>query len=82
MKLRLRRKYSKRLVKCIKQPLEVPASLNECWSMDFMSDALTDGRNARVFNVIDDCSREALVINAGLSYQVIAVIETMEQSKE
>jgi putative transposase len=28
--------------------------------MDFMSDALGDGRRFRVFNVIDDFSRECL----------------------
>jgi len=27
--------------------------------MDFMNDALTDGRKVPVFNVIDDCNREA-----------------------
>lgn len=82
MKLSLRRKHKKRLVKCVKQPLEVSALLNECWSMDFMSDALTDGRKVSVFNVIDDCNREALVINAGLSYPVRALFETLEQLKE
>ena len=30
-----------------------------------MSDALIDGRKLRVFNVIDDCNREAIAINAG-----------------
>lgn len=53
MKLSLRRKHKKRLVKHVKQPLETPSKLNVCWSMDFMSDALTDGRKLRVFNVID-----------------------------
>ncbi|MDW5287858.1 IS3 family transposase [Formosa sp. PL04] len=82
MKLSLRRKHKKRLVKREKQPLEVPATLNECWSMDFMSDVLTDGRKVRVFNVIDDCNREAIAINAGLSYPARAVVETLEHLKE
>ena len=54
MKLSLRRRHKKRLVKRVKQPLETPSKLNECWSIDFMSDALTDGRKVRVFNVIDN----------------------------
>jgi putative transposase len=82
MKLSLRRKHKKRLIKRIKQPLETPLALNECWSMDFMSDVLTDGRKVRVFNVIDDCNREAVAINAGLSYPARAVVETLEQLKE
>ena len=47
-----------------------------------MSDTLTDGRKVRVFNVIDDCNREALVIDAGLSYPARAVVETLENIKE
>ncbi|EKB06342.1 hypothetical protein HMPREF9711_00714 [Myroides odoratimimus CCUG 3837] len=60
MKLSLRRKHKKRLITIVKQPLETPQILNECWSMDFMSDLLTDGRKVRVFNVLDDCNREAI----------------------
>lgn len=47
-----------------------------------MSDALTDGRKVRVFNVIDDCNREAIAINASLSYPSRAVVETLERLKE
>ena len=32
--------------------------------MGFMSDALTYGIKARVFNVINDCNREAITIKA------------------
>ena len=32
--------------------------VNECWSMDFVSDRLSDGRAFRILNVMDDCSRE------------------------
>ena len=82
MKLSLRRKHKKRLVKRVKLPLEVSVVLNDCWSMDFMSGALTDGRKVRVFNVIDDCNREALAINARLSYPARAVLETLECLKQ
>jgi len=82
MKLSLRCKHKKRLVKRVKQPLETPSSLNECCSLGFMSDALTDGRKVRVFNVIDDCNRETLAVDAGLSYPARVVIETVEHLKE
>ncbi len=77
MKLKLRCKHKKRIIQRIKTPLEVPVKLNECWNMDFMSDSLTDGRKLRVLNVIDDCNREALAIEAGLTYPAKAVIETL-----
>ena len=82
MKLKLRRKHKKRLPSRVKLPLETPSELNVCWSMDFMSDTLTDGRKVRIFNVIDDCNREALAIDPGLSYPARAVVETLEQLKE
>ena len=78
MKLTLRRKHKKRVIKRVKQPLLLPTELNECWSIDFMSDTLTDGRKVRILNVIDDCNREALVIQAGLSYPARALVETLE----
>ena len=82
MRLKLRRKRKKRIITRVKQPLEAPTQLNECWSMDFMSDVLTDGRKVRVFNVIDDCNREALTVQIGLSYPARAVVETLTNLKE
>ena len=82
MKLSLRRKHKKRPIKRIKMPLESPLKLNECWSVDFMSDALTDGRSVRIFNIIDDCNREALAVSANITYPARAVIETLENLKE
>ncbi len=40
--------------------LAIPQGPNQRWSLDFMSDALEDGRRFRVPNVIDDFSRECL----------------------
>lgn len=82
MKLSLRRKDKKRIIKRVRQPLETPKDLNECWSIDFMSDTLTDGRKLRVLNILDDCNREALAVGAGLSYPARALVETLENLKE
>src|SRR5690606_11156525 len=82
MKLKLRRKHKKRIQGRVKTPLETPEVLNHCWSMDFMSDVLTDGRKVRIFNVIDDCNREALAIDAGLNYPARQVVETLEKIEE
>ena len=35
------------------------------WSMDFVSDALFDGRRLRALTVVDAFTREALAIDAG-----------------
>ena len=64
MKLGMRRRHKKRVPTRIQQPLETPGCLNEVWSMDFMSDSLSDGRRVRMFNVIDDYNREALAVEA------------------
>jgi len=39
-------------------PMVVPSRANERWSMDFVSDQLSDGRRFRVLNIVDDYSRE------------------------
>ena len=40
--------------------MTIPQEPNQRWSLDCVSDALTDGRRFRVFCVIDDFSRECL----------------------
>lgn len=55
--LQVRTKRRKKLHRP-RQPLEVPQSVNERWSMDFVSDQLANGRRFRVLNVVDDFSRE------------------------
>jgi hypothetical protein len=34
--------------------LSVPVTINQVWSMDFISDSLRDGRSFRTFNLLDD----------------------------
>ena len=61
LELNLRIKPRKRLVRAKPEPLAVPDQPNQCWSMDFMHDQLSDGRSVRLFNVIDDFNREAVM---------------------
>ncbi len=42
----------------------VPERPNERWSLDFVSDAFTDGRRFRVLAIVDDFSRECLALVA------------------
>jgi putative transposase len=65
--LQLPKRRRKRLRSVRRQPLMKAQAVNVRWSMDFMSDALADGRRFRVFNVLDDFSRECLAIEAGTS---------------
>lgn len=55
--LQVRTKKRKKLQRP-RQPMEVPLAINERWSMDFVSDQLSNGRRFRILNVVDDYSRE------------------------
>ena len=50
-------------------PMTIPRDANQRWSLDFVSDTLTDGRRFRILCVIDDFSRECLatVVDNSLS---------------
>ena len=82
MKLNLRRKPKKRLPAGLKRELFQPTSMNEVWSIDFMSDSLWNGRKIRLLNVIDDYNREILWIETDSSLPTHRVIRTLEVLKE
>ena len=68
MKLIIRRRAKKRLPERAKLELSLPTAPNQMWSLDFMCDALTDGRKFRLLNVIDDFNRESLAIEVDTSF--------------
>ena len=78
LKLNIRRRYKKRLPARVKQALFQPVSINEAWSIDFMSDSLWDGRKFRVLNIIDDYNREMLAMEADFSLPALRVIRVLE----
>ena len=82
MRLNKRRKHKRRLPARNPAPLAVPEAVNQCWSVDFMSDALWDGRRFRTFNVVDDYNREALAIEIDLSLPSPRVVRELERIAE
>ena len=77
-----RQKRRRRLPEAMRKPLEQPKTLNEVWSMDFMSDSLEDGRTFRVLNIIDDCNRECLCTQGSISYPTLRVLRRLQELKE
>ena len=79
LKLNHRRIGKKRLPPRTPSPLAVPGRMNQNWSMDFMSDALWNGRRFRTFNVVDDFNREILAIEIDLNLPAARVIRVLER---
>lgn len=50
---------------------------DQCWSMDFVSDALADGRRFRALTIVDNYSRESVAIEAGASLTGQHVVEVL-----
>lgn len=55
----------------------VASAANEMWSMDFVSDALFDGRRLRALTVVDAFTREALAIDVDQGIKGEQVVEAM-----
>jgi putative transposase len=79
LSLDLKRKPKKRLPAREVQTLAVPEQRNQTWSLDFMSDSLSNGRTFRTLNVIDDFNREALWIEVDTSLPTERVVRVLEQ---
>ncbi|ENS4279939.1 transposase, partial [Salmonella enterica] len=61
-----------------RQQRPVLTHVDQCWSMDFVSDNLFNGRRFRALTVVDNFSRECLAIHAGKSLKGEDVVRIME----
>ena len=55
---------------------------NSRWSMDVMRDTLASGRVFRLFNVVDDCTREPLAMEVETSFPGSAVATVLTRRVE
>jgi putative transposase len=77
--LTVRKRPRKRLARA-RIATAVPTSPNERWSIDFVSDSLADGRKLRIFNVVDDCTREAVVMEVDTSIPAPRVVRLLDEA--
>jgi putative transposase len=77
--LAIARRRGKKRVAVPRVPLPAPSGATERWSMDFVSDALADGRPFRCFTLVDDFTRECPAIEVSHSLPALRVIQVLEQ---
>jgi putative transposase len=72
-KLQVRKRGGRKRALGTRRPMLVPERPNERWSLDFVSDAFTDGRRFRILAIVDDFSRECLALVADTSLSGLRV---------
>ncbi|WP_297655995.1 IS3 family transposase, partial [Hydrogenophaga sp.] len=83
LSLRLKRPRRNKAAK-LRQPKQLAHAINEIWSMDFVADALFDGRKLRMLTVVDLFTRERLAIDVGQSLKgedVVRVLTAITQER-
>ena len=76
LSLRLKRPRRNKAAK-LRQPKQLARAINEIWSMDFVADALFDGRKLRMLTVVDLFTRECLAIDVGQTLKGEDVVRTL-----
>lgn len=77
--LAVRRRSRRKLRLSRPMPLPAVSRPNERWSMDFVHDALSDGRTFRTFNVVDAYTRECHAIEVDTSLPAARVVRVLDK---
>ena len=78
-KLQVRRRGGRKRALGTRKPMVLPDDPNQRWSLDFVSDAFTDGRRFRILTVVDDFTRENLALVADTSLSGQRVTRELDQ---
>ena len=77
-KLQVRRRGGRKRALGVRAPLELPTGPNERWSLDFVSDCITDGRRFRILAIVDDFTRESLALIPDTSLSGVRVARELD----
>lgn len=77
--LAVRRRRRRRMAAAARTGPVMPVGPNQRWSMDFVSDALGNGRRIRVLTVIDDFTRECLATEVDTSLPGLRVRRVLDR---
>jgi putative transposase len=78
--LAVRRRGRKRVARADRGRPDAPVRPNQQWALDFVSDALAQGRRIRVLAVVDVWSREAVALEVDTSLPGERVARVLEQA--
>ena len=77
-RLMVRRRRGRKRALGTRAPMTLPNAINQRWSLDFVSDALSDGRRFRILCIVDDFSRECLATVVDTSLGGVRVVRELE----
>lgn len=77
-RLQVRRRGGRKRALGTRAPLSLPVRPNQRWSLDFVSDTLSDSRRFRILTVVDDYSRECLCLVADTSLSGLRVVRELD----
>ena len=77
-RLQVRRRSGRKRALGTRAPMANPQGPNQRWSLDFVSDAFTDGRRFRILSVVDEFTRECLALVADTSLPGRRVVRELE----
>jgi len=72
-RLQVRRRGGRKRALGTRAPMAIPQGPNQRWSLDFVSDQLSDCRRFRILAVVDDFTRECLTLVADTSLSGLRV---------
>jgi putative transposase len=77
-RLQVRRRGGRKRALGTRAPMALPQGPNQRWSLDFASDAFTDGRRFRILAVVDDFTRECVCLVADTSLSGLRVARELD----
>ena len=77
-RLQVRRRSGRKRALGTRVPMVLPQGPNQRWSLDFLSDAMTNGRRFRILAIVDDFTRESLALVADTSLPGLRVARELD----